>query len=295
MPGETERLHLRGRRLVRVARPAMPAIDHAIEGRRPSVCTGTAQTATRRSSLEQGRMRMLARWFSAIPEHQLREHPFLQPIALWATCFTHGPWDAMRDASSNRAALDSHHRRGARQRPRAGAAAAGHAGPARRSLRGRPPEPGAPAHRPALADSVLLNAMAHILAVRGDPHEARRMLEAARERGSSTFNRMYTESLAGLFDLHEGRLRQATARLRMAVDSTHAVSYNHSHGMRRVDRHAQPRAVACRSRPSCRSNSPASDCVYMRLKVLLPRSRAAPPASGAPRGRRAPPGCGPWR
>ena len=67
--------------------------------------------------------------------------------------------------------------------------------------------------------------------MRGDPREAQRLLEAARrEQGNSTFNRMYTESLAGLFDLHEGRLRQATARLRMAVDSTHAVSYNHSHG-----------------------------------------------------------------
>ena len=51
-------------------------------------------------------MRMLARWFSAIPEHQLREHPFLQPISLWATCFTHGPWDAMRQLEKS-GCLDS--------------------------------------------------------------------------------------------------------------------------------------------------------------------------------------------
>jgi hypothetical protein len=42
------------------------------------------------------------------------------------------------------------HCRGARQRPHAGAAAAGHAGPARRGLRGGPPEPGAAAHRAGL-------------------------------------------------------------------------------------------------------------------------------------------------
>ena len=41
---------------------------------------------------------------------------------------------------------------------------------------------------------------------------------------------MYTESLEGMLDLQAGRLRQAAARFRMAVDSTHAVSYNHSHG-----------------------------------------------------------------
>ena len=81
------------------------------------------------------------------------------------------------------------------------------------------------------ADSTLLNAMANILSVVGEQHESQRLLDAARSRqGNSNFNRMYTESLEGMHDLLGGRLRQATARFRMAVDSTHAVSYNHSQG-----------------------------------------------------------------
>ncbi|KAF1069812.1 MAG: Serine/threonine-protein kinase PknK [Variovorax sp.] len=199
MPGEIARLHLAASGWYESQQRPVPAIDHAIEGGdHPHALTLLDSYAGR--FLEQGRMRMLARWFSAIPEHQLREHPALQPIALWATCFTHGPWQAMQDRHDE----------------------AYEAG--RLSLARLPT--GLP-----FADSVLLNAMAHILAVRGDQHEAQRLLDAARrQQGSSTFNRMYTESLAGLFDLQEGRLRQATARFRMAVDATHAVSYNHSHG-----------------------------------------------------------------
>ncbi len=228
-PDELARLHLAASGWYESHGRPVPAIDHAIEGGdHPHALTLLDSYAEQ--FLEQGRMRMLARWFSAIPEHQLREHPFLQLIALWATCFTHGPWDAMRLLEQS-GCLDS-----PIPEVRANAHtliplllamedqhdAAYEAG--RESLARMPTGL-------AFAEGVLLNAMAHILAVRGDQREAQRLLEAARrEQGNSTFNRMYTESLAGLFDLTEGRLRQATARLRMAVDSTHAVSYNHSHG-----------------------------------------------------------------
>ena len=227
-PGETARLHLAAAGWYESHDRPVPAIDHAIEGGDHPYALALLDSYAAQF-LEQGRMRMLARWFSAIPEHQLREHPFLQPIALWATCFTHGPWEAMRMLDQS----------GCLESPIAEVRASAHTlVPLLLAMQDRHDE-AYEAGRQSLArlptglpfaDSVLLNGMAHILAVRGDQHEARRMLEAARERGSSTFNRMYTESLAGLFDLHEGRLRQATARLRMAVDSTHAVSYNHSHG-----------------------------------------------------------------
>jgi LuxR family maltose regulon positive regulatory protein len=235
MPGELERLHLAASGWYESHERPVPAIDHAIEGGdHPHALTLLDSYAAQ--FLEQGRMRMLARWFSAIPEHQLREHPFLQPISLWATCFTHGPWDAMRQLDKS-GCLDS---------PIAEVRASAHTlVPLLLAMQDRHDEAYEAGRQSlarlptglAFADSVLLNAMAHILAVRGDPHEARRLLEVARrEQGNSSFNRMYTESLAGLFDLHEGRLRQATARLRMAVDSTyathsaHAASYNHSHG-----------------------------------------------------------------
>lgn len=229
LPGEPERLHLAASGWYESHGRPVPAIDHAIEGGdHPHALTLLDSHAAQ--FLEEGRMRMLARWFSAIPEHQLREHPFLQPISLWATCFTHGPWDAMRQLNES-GCLDS---------PIAEVRASAHTlVPLLLAMQDRHDEAYEAgrlslARLPtglAFADSVLLNAMAHILAVRGDQHEARRLLDAARrQQGNSAFNRMYTESLAGLFDLHEGRLRQATARLRMAVDSTHAVSYNHSHG-----------------------------------------------------------------
>lgn len=230
MPGEAERLHLAASGWYESHERPVPAIDHAIEGGdHPHALTLLERYAGQ--FLEQGRMRMLARWFSAIPAHQLRAHPSLQPIALWATCFTHGPWDAMR-ALEQSGCLDS---------PLPEVRASAHTLiPLLLAMQDRHDEAyeagrESLARLPtglAFADSVLLNAMAHVLAVRGDQHEAQRLLDAARHaQGDSAFNRMYTESLAGLFDLHEGRLRQATARLRMAVDSsTHAVSYNHSHG-----------------------------------------------------------------
>ena len=228
-PDELARLHLAASGWYESQGRPVPAIDHAIEGGdHPHALALLEQYAEQ--FLEQGRMRMLARWFAAIPEPLLREHPFLQLIALWAICFTHGPWDAMRLLQES-GCLDSpvpQVRNNAHtiiplllamQDKHDEAYEAG-----RQSLARLPTGL-------AFAEVVLLNAMAHILSVRGDPQEAQRLLEAARrEQGNSTFNRMYTESLAGLFDLHEGRLRQATARLRMAVDSTHAVTYNHSHG-----------------------------------------------------------------
>jgi len=229
MPGEIARLHLAASGWYESRERPVPAIDHAIEGGDHPLALGLLDRYAGRF-LEQGRMRMLARWFSAIPEHQLRAHPGLQPIALWATCFTHGPWEAMQQLERS-GCLDSPTRE-----VRASAQTLIPLLLAMQDRHDEAYEAGrlSLARLPtglAFADSVLLNAMAHILAVRGDQHEAQRLLDAARrEQGDSTFNRMYTESLAGLFDLHEGRLRQATARFRMAVDSTHAVSYNHSHG-----------------------------------------------------------------
>ena len=59
------------------------------------------------------------------------------------------------------------------------------------------------------------------------------LLDSARRgqgAGSSFFNKMYTESIEGVIDLEAGRLRQARARLRMAVVSPHASAYSHNRG-----------------------------------------------------------------
>ncbi|MCL1960630.1 MAG: LuxR C-terminal-related transcriptional regulator [Desulfovibrionaceae bacterium] len=227
-PEELARLHLAASGWYESQGRPVPAIDHAIEGGdHPHALALLEQHAEQ--FLEQGRMRMLARWFAAIPAPLLRAHDWLQMIALWAICFTHGPWDAMRQLQES-GCLDSpipKVRNNARiliplllamQDKHNEAYEAGRA-----SLALLPTSM-------AFAEAALLNAMAYIVSVRDDPCEAQRLLEAARrEQRNSIFNRMYTESLAGLTDLHEGRLRQATARLRMAVDSTHAATYNHNH------------------------------------------------------------------
>ncbi|MEO5671757.1 MAG: LuxR C-terminal-related transcriptional regulator, partial [Ramlibacter sp.] len=62
--------------------------------------------------------------------------------------------------------------------------------------------------------------------------EAQRLLDDARRtQNSSVFNRMYTEATEGMLDIERGRVRQATARLRIAVDATtREGDYSHSSG-----------------------------------------------------------------
>jgi LuxR family maltose regulon positive regulatory protein len=228
-PDDVARLHLAASGWYESQGRPVPAIDHAIEGGDHPYALMLLENHAEQF-LDQGRMRMLSRWFSAIPEHQLQARPFLQLIALWAFCFTSGPWDAMKklEQSGCIESVIPEVRASVRtliplllamQDRYDEAYEAG-----RESLARLPT--GLP-----FADSALLNAMANIIAVVGNQHESQRLLDEARSKqGNSTFNRMYTESLEGMLDLQGGRLRQASARFRIAVDSTHAVTYNHSHG-----------------------------------------------------------------
>ena len=228
-PDDVARLHLTAAGWYESQGRPVPAIDHAIEGGDHPYALMLLDGHAKHF-LEQGRMRMLSRWFSAIPEHQLRAHPVLQLVALWAYCFTYGPWDAMKKLEQS----------GCTESRIPEVRASAHTlFPLLLAMQDRYDE-AYEAGRESLsrlptglpfADSALLNAMANIISVVGNQHESQRLLDEARSRqGNSAFNRMYTESLEGMLDLQGGRLRQASARFRMAVDSTHAVSYNHSHG-----------------------------------------------------------------
>ena len=229
-PDDVARLHLAASGWYESQGRPVPAIDHAIEGGDfPHAMNLLASHAD--TFLEQGRMRLLSRWFTGMPANQRQAHPRLEMVAIWATCFTRGPWEAMDmlERSGAGGSEDPYLRANANgMRPmllamqdrNAEALAIGRA-----ALRQLPT-----GH--TFADTTLLNAMAHNLAVMGDPREAQQLLDAARREqgGNSTFNRMYTESTEGLLDLQQGRLRQATARFRLAVDATHAVSQTHTHG-----------------------------------------------------------------
>jgi len=229
-PDDVARLHLAASGWYESERRPVPAIDHAIEGGdHPHALHLLEQHA--HALLEQGRMRLLDRWFSAIPPQLLRERPLMQVIAVWARCFSQGPWTAMEwlqtsgCQQSSDALVQAHVRAllpvllGMIDRYE-DAHAAGRAGIAR-----------LPSGN-AFVDSVTLNAMAHIVSVAGERHEAHRFLEdARRSQGGSAFNRMYTETVDGMLDLREGRLRQATARFRMAITSSSAAAtYNYAHG-----------------------------------------------------------------
>lgn len=229
-PDDLTRLHLAASGWYESQGRPVPAIDHAIEGGDYPYALQLLEPNAR-ELLEQGRMRLLDRWFSAISPDLLRKRPLLQVIAVWARCFSQGPWTAMEWLQQS-GCIES-------------------------------PEPEVKAHVRALlpvllammdrfdeayeagqegirrlpsgnsfVDSVVLNAMAHIVSVAGKRQEAHRFLEGARRsQGDSAFNRMYTETVGGMLDLREGRLRQATARFRMAItSSSEAATYNYAHG-----------------------------------------------------------------
>lgn len=229
-PDEVARLHLAASGWYESQGRPVPAIDHAIEGGDAPHALHLLQQHAH-PLLEQGRMRLLDRWFTAIPAELLRRQPLLQVIAVWARCFSQGPWTAMTWLQSSGCQDSPDPRVQAHVRALLPvllammdryeeAHAAGRTGLAR-----------LPSGE-AFADSVTLNAMAHIVFVAGERQEAHRFLEDARRtQGSSAFNRMYTEAVGGMLDLREGRLRQATARFRMAITaSSGAATYNYAHG-----------------------------------------------------------------
>ena len=216
LPDELTRLHLAASGWYESQGRPVPAIDHAIEGGdMPHATTLLAQHAS--AFLEQGRMRLLARWFAALPAALVREEPMLQAVALWASALTRGPWEALAQLQQSGCAHS------------ADAAVRAHVNalrPMLLAMMDRVEEAAAigrehlallPSGQP-FADSVLCNAMAHVLGVLGEREQAQRLLDAARRgQQGAGFNRMYSESVEGLLDLQQGRLRQATARFRLAL------------------------------------------------------------------------------
>ena len=207
----------------------VPAIDHALDGKNWSRALALLEQHAE-VLLEKGRMRLLARWFAAIPAALLRPHPYPQVLGIWATCFTRGPWEAAQQIEASACVRSDD------ARVQANLAALR---PQLLAMQDRYQEAyvaglsslqDVPASG-SFARSVLCNSMANIFCVLGNAREAHRLLDGARvSRGEDTFNRMYSESMEGMLDLLAGRLRLASARFRLAVDATHSVNFNHTHG-----------------------------------------------------------------
>ena len=228
-PEDAVRLHLLAAAWYESEGRFVPAIDHAIEaGDFPVALQLLAPRA--QTLLEDGRMRLLARWFDAIPQEVAGSHPVLQVVAVWATLFTRGPLEAT-------ARLD---RSGCRESGDPLVQAHVNAlGPLLLSMMDRYDEAVSAGQQSlsrlpttnAFADGVLRNAMAHVFTVMGENARAKALIdEARRDTGDSTFSRMYAESVDGMLDLQAGRMRLATARFRAAVGATREFRHNYASG-----------------------------------------------------------------
>ncbi|MEX3941848.1 LuxR C-terminal-related transcriptional regulator [Paraburkholderia sp. BR10937] len=228
-PDEALRLHLAAAGWYEERRRPESAIDHALEGGdAPYAMSLLAQHAD--CFLEQGRMRLLARWFDALQPEELAVNPRLQVIAVWATAFTHGPRQAMalleHSGYANSAdPLVRAHVNGLRPMLLAMMDRFEDGYALGRQCLSHLPTPS------AFADGVLCNSMGHIVSVLGQHEEAHRLFDTARHvENASGFIRMHTEAAEGLVDLQLGRMRKAAARFRLAVDSARAHSYNLTKG-----------------------------------------------------------------
>ncbi|UMA66219.1 LuxR C-terminal-related transcriptional regulator [Roseivivax marinus] len=195
----------------------VPAIDHGIAARATDHVLALVEEVGQ-ACLEQGRIRLLTRWFDLLPKSRVAEAPRLALMKTWAYCFTRGPREAAvvldecgleefggstgAEALSIRTMIRamSDDFRGAAE---IGRAALEQAGAASRYSR-----------------TVLANCMANAFSVLGAADAALENLDEARaelDGPDDAFNTMYSEAVQGLIDLQENRFREAKARFRLAA------------------------------------------------------------------------------
>lgn len=199
----------------------VPAIEHGLAaGDREFVLPLLCEHA--QNLLDQGRVRLLARWLDPLFEAgQLEEHPLLQVVRAWSVCLARGPRAAaplveplevvVGDDASSRALYlalrplmmvltDRNEDAMAMAEP---------------FLEILPPEA-------LFARGFLEVVLANLSMIAGRYHEALRLADAARRRQpehASSFNFALSEAAEGAVDLVQGRLQRAIARLRLAASA----------------------------------------------------------------------------
>lgn len=220
MPAEIPRLHLTASVWFEQRGQSVEAIEHALQGGHHERAIALLEPQID-ELLKSGRMRLLARWFSALPEDEVTRRPTLCMARIWAVCLTTGPWDAMRLLDRSGWTTED-----PQSRPHVLALRPLLLGMmdrydealplGRDNLRALPTGN-------AFADSALATAMAHTFLVMGQYRESHRLLQTARMAHAgptAVFNRMFSETVEGIIDLEEGQLRKAAARFRLAVHAT---------------------------------------------------------------------------
>ncbi len=220
-PSEVPALHRAAAEgYLRAGRP-VAAIHHALATRdldfARALLAAHAQTL-----LDQGRVRLLARWLDPLHEAgALRGHPMLEVFHAWAVCFTRGARaaDDLLEAMQQQTPADPQvlaHLTVMRPLFLALTDQPEQALPlAEAALRTMPEDMG---FVPAFLEVTLAN----LMVISGRYGEAVRFADSARSRqheGGSSFNFALSQAAAAAVDLVQGRLRKAIAGLRIAASA----------------------------------------------------------------------------
>lgn len=217
-PTEIPGLHLAAAEWYRRQMRIVPAIDHALaSGDLEYALPLLAEHAVR--LLADARMRLLSRWLGGLAPGSLDRYPMLRIIHAWAVNFTRGPSASYalierldEDTSLDEASLPYLVAIKTLVLLNMDRVEEAHALAVRHYSR-LPPAA-------SFARSMLANGLGTALIVKGRFSEAQQVLGEARQLqapSGATFSVALSESVEAAMDLLRGRLRQAIARLRGAV------------------------------------------------------------------------------
>ena len=203
---------------------AVPAIDHALVARDYDRATRLLAAHAQRL-LDVGRFRLLARWLDSLPQALLEEQPKLRVAHAWALIFTHRYTESFALVQRIDESLSADHDECDDElqahllamRPilmimtdKRDGLSIGVANHARVN-----PRHGFPY-------SLLTNMVAYLHAGLDRHEEARALLDQARRSHveiGSTFNLVAAEAIEGMISLRQGKLQDAIARFRVAMNN----------------------------------------------------------------------------
>jgi len=223
-PAAVGALHLRAAHHYEAQGRPVPAIEHALRAR-DGALAGRLLLAHSQTLLHSGRFRLLSRWLDSLPAAQFEAHPMLFVIRAWALAFTHRYHEAL-------ALLQE-------MKQRAPAVSGSDAEALQANMLALEPmvlsmmdrsegtdlairnHPNIdPRHR--FPYSLLTNTLAMFYTALNRIDEARMLLDQARRshhRIGSIFSMVVAECTEGWISLRQGRLQDAIARFRIAMNN----------------------------------------------------------------------------
>lgn len=196
----------------------VPAVDHYLESGDfeqvlPLMATHCPEL------LAQGRLRLLAKWFSKLPADSLSSYPVVKTIQLWTICLSKGPTEAMAELEKSGLAPSTDgqvwpHVAALRPAMFSMMDRVDDAYLVGRELLSRLPSGN------AWADGALINTMSSVFCQVGESAQTIELINASR-RAQGVYNgqlhQMYAELMEGTLDLLGGRVHEAHARFRTGL------------------------------------------------------------------------------